>query len=243
MVLHFGVYECRLSRWSSLSSALGLAVFIFLGQWQLERAAQKQALVDEYSQRALQAPIEIDGRLRPWADYRYSKAVAHGQYDLQRQWLLDNRIHNGRAGYHVLTPLLIDGHNAVVLVNRGWISWGMRRSRLPELPGPNGVVTVRGTIHPPPKVYQLAPDKAHDGTWPAVVQALALDKMAAALGFPLLPIVIHLEPDDEHGFIREWQAVVGMTPAKHRAYAVQWFLFAVVLCGITVGVNTRRVDR
>ena len=38
-----------------------------------------------------------------------------------KKFLLDNRVHQERAGYHVLTPFRADGAEAVVLVNRGWV--------------------------------------------------------------------------------------------------------------------------
>ena len=243
MVVRYGSYEFSPGGWASVSTVLGLAIFIFLGQWQLERAAHKQALVEEYANRARRPAIEIDGNPTTSRDIRYRQGVVHGQYDLQRQWLLDNRIHAGRAGYHVITPLQIDGSESVVLVNRGWVPVGGSRARLPDLAGPTGDVVVRGTISPPPRVFQLAPDVAHDGSWPAVVQALNLASMATQIGRPVLPEIVRLDPSDDYGFVREWKAVVGIGPDKHRAYALQWFTFAVVLLGIYAGVNTRRAGQ
>ena len=49
-----------------------------------------------------------------------------------------------------------------------------------------------------------------------------------------------LEREDAYGFVREWKAVYGITPDKHRAYAMQWFTLALVLVLIYIGVNTRR---
>ena len=48
------------------------------------------------------------------------------------QVLLDDRIHDGAAGYEVLTALeLADGRN--VLVNRGWIRADVDRRVLPDV--------------------------------------------------------------------------------------------------------------
>jgi len=243
MVLRYGSYEFYFGAWSSVLTAFGLAIFVFLGQWQLDRAKQKQDVIEEYAHRAEQPPVQLDARSIASPGNRYRQCVIDGQYDLQRQWLLDNRIHAGRAGYHVITPLHIKGSKAVVLVNRGWVPVGASRARLPDLPGPTGEILLQGTIHPPPKVFLLGPDAAHDGNWPVVVQALNLAAMAEQIGHPLLSEVIRLDPRDAHGFVREWTAVVGIGPDKHRAYALQWFTFAVVLMGIYVGVNTRRVQR
>jgi cytochrome oxidase assembly protein ShyY1 len=37
--------------------------------------------------------------------------------------------------------------------------------------------------------------------------------------------------------------VYGITPDKHRAYALQWFTLALVLLLIYISVNTRRLPR
>jgi surfeit locus 1 family protein len=229
----------------ALSTALGLGLFIFLGQWQLERASFKQAIIKEYVQRAELEPIKIDTLTSDsdWLEHRFRRGVVHGRYDLQRQWLLDNRTHHGRAGYHVITPLQIAESETIVLVNRGWVPVGDSRARLPDLPGPTDEVVVRGTINSPPVVFQLAPDPEHDGNWPTVVQSLKLDRMAAEIGLAVLPFVMYLTPHSDDGFVREFRAVYGISPDKHRAYAVQWFIFAVTLLGIYIGVNTRRIDR
>jgi surfeit locus 1 family protein len=41
--------------------------------------------------------------------------------------LLDYKIHRGRLGYYVVTPLRIEGSAMHVLVNRGWVAAGARR--------------------------------------------------------------------------------------------------------------------
>ena len=79
MLLRYGSYEFSLDGWSTVSSALGIAIFIFLGQWQLERAAQKQALIEEYVNRALQPPVQIDRSLMLSQDIRYRLCVVHGR--------------------------------------------------------------------------------------------------------------------------------------------------------------------
>jgi len=37
--------------------------------------------------------------------------------------------------------------------------------------------------------------------------------------------------------------VYGVTPDKHRAYAVQWFTLAAVLLMIYIGVNSKHIPR
>jgi surfeit locus 1 family protein len=74
------------------------------------------------------------------------------------------------------------------------------------------------------------------------VQQLDLAQLEQVLETRLLPVILLLDKSDEHGFVREWQPVYGVTPDKHRAYAMQWFTLAVVLLLIYVGVNSKRIS-
>ena len=235
-------YEFRPHSLATLATGLGLVLFVSLGQWQLDRAKQKQQLIDAYAQRAEEAPAQIDAKPRVWQEYRYRKGTVRGHYDIKRQLLLDNRTYQGKAGYHVITPLRIQNSEVAVLVNRGWVPVGKSRADLPELPAPSGEITTRGIINLPPEhVFRLGPDAEHNGSWPVILQALEQDQITGLLGYPVLPIVLLLEGDEEHGFIRDWKPVYGILPDQHRAYAVQWFSFALILFGNYVGVNTRRI--
>jgi surfeit locus 1 family protein len=51
-----------------------------------------------------------------------------------------------------------------------------------------------------------------------------------------------LDASDGHGFVRDWRPVYGVTPDKHRAYAMQWFTLALVLLLIYIGVNSKRIS-
>lgn len=163
---------------------------------------------------------------------------------MEHQLLLDNRTYEGYAGYHVLTPLHLDESDKTVLVNRGWVPVGNSRAILPELPGTTGEVLVDATIKlPPEKLFRLgAMDEVNEG-WPEVVQQIEMNELEERLGYPLEPLILLLDKDDEFGFIRDWKPVYGVTPDKHRAYAVQWFTLATVLLMIYIGVNLKRLPR
>jgi len=59
-----------------------------------------------------------------------------GVFDDAHTILLDNRVMNGVAGYHVLSPLRIAGSELAILVNRGWLAAGRSRERIPLQPAP-----------------------------------------------------------------------------------------------------------
>ncbi len=69
------------------------------------------------------------GRPRNWRATR--RCVCAAATTRAHQFLLDNMTHAGRAGYEVLTPLLLDD-GRVLLVNRGWLP--LPDGRRDELP-------------------------------------------------------------------------------------------------------------
>ena len=243
-MMRFGAYDFSPSLWPTIVTLLLLPVLTGFGIWQLERAAWKQQMVDSHADRARRSPVA----LQSLHDYRdaeqYTRVCARGYYDMEHQLLLDNRTYEGYAGYHVLTPLRLDESDKTVLVNRGWVPVGKSRAILPDIPGTTGEVLVDATIKlPPQKLFRLgAMDEVHEG-WPQVVQQIELSELEERLGYPLEPLILLLDKDDVFGFIRDWKPVYGVTPDKHRAYAVQWFTLAAVLLMIYIGVNSKRIQR
>ena len=242
--MRFGNYEFSPGLWPTLATLLLLPLLTGLGIWQLERAGWKQALVDSHTERAEMPPLALSLLDGFDESLQYRQVTARGVYDTQHQLLLDNRTQQGHAGYHVLTPLHIASTDRVVLVNRGWVPLGQSRAQLPELPGPTGEVVVRAMLKlPPEKLFRLGEvDETHSG-WPQVVQQVKMSELEQRLGQTLMPVLLLLNSEDKHGFIRDWKPVYGTTPDKHRAYAAQWFTLAVVLLLIYIGVNTKRVTR
>ena len=78
--------------------------------------------------------------------------------------------------------------------------------------------------------------------WPQVIQHVEFADIGERLGEDTLPVVVQLASDEPHGFARDWKPVYGISPDKHRAYAMQWFTLALVLVVIYTGVNTKRVE-
>ena len=127
--MRIGRFDFNPGLWPTLVTLALLSLLLGLGSWQLERAAWKQALIDTEKETASQSAQPLLDVIEAGGVLDFRPVLARGRYDLGRQLLVDNRIHQARAGYHVLTPLRLEGHGAVVLVNRGWLPMMASRNR------------------------------------------------------------------------------------------------------------------
>src|SRR2546423_1280480 len=127
-------FRPRLRPWAL--ALVACAALVALGNWQMRRAQEKRVLGEEREQ-ALRAPA-VDVSSNAAADNALvgRRVAARGRLLAERTVYLDNKIHAGRPGYEVITPLEISGGSRCVLVNRGWIAGGPSRDVLPEVATP-----------------------------------------------------------------------------------------------------------
>ena len=208
-----------------LAAVASMGLTASLGRWQLDRAAQKEAITQARAEQA--ALPELDGRTL--ANLGAGSAVPEGllyrRLALQGKWLgghtvyLDNRQMNGRPGFYVLTPLRLLGTDAVVLVQRGWVPRHFQdRTALPPIDTPVGDVTVHGRLLPwPSKVYDFG--EVESGP---IRQNLVFDdyRLQTRLALPMLSI--QQTDADDQGLQRAWPEVASGVE-KHYGYAFQWF--------------------
>ena len=208
----------------TLLAALGVALFVSLGRWQLHRAEEKRVLFAGFAAGSA-AAVMLPENFRPIE--RYRRVTASGRYDSSRQFLLDNMTRDGVPGFHVLTPLL-RYDSRVVLVDRGFVPLTGSRSDLPDLRVGEGERTVTGRAdHLPQAAVTLAAAPATG--WPRLVSFPRMPEVAEALSAQVYPQVVLLDADQPDGYLRDWRPP-GMAPDRHVAYAVQWFgLAATVL--------------
>ncbi|MFO1429597.1 MAG: SURF1 family protein [Candidatus Competibacteraceae bacterium] len=226
----------------SLVTVVLLPILLSLGFWQLRRAHEKEALQMAF-QAAVNASYTPIADLDPTApETRYRGVIAPGRYDADHQILLDNQIQDGQPGYQVFTPLRPAGQTAAILVARGWVPLGPSRRQLPDLQVTTTPVTVRGRLSQPPSPGLRLAEPVGADSWPHVVQYIDYERLAQALGYPLLPVVLLLDPAAENGYRRDWRPQLGeFGPERHVGYAVQWFALAATLIVIYFVVNIKRL--
>lgn len=211
--------------WMSLLALAAFVGFTSLGRWQWERGNARDTQWKQFAQGTEHAPVL--GSLGLAEIPRFQRVTVMGQLDSLHQFLLDNRVHAGRAGYEVLTPLdLPDGRT--LLVNRGWVPSSGHRDLLPDVS-----VTAAGQAQLVGRIDELpsrgleqgraAPELL--GHWPKVTSFPTTMELSAALGRKLEPRVILLDARAPNGYVREWQPP-GLSPSRHWGYAVQWWCMA-----------------
>lgn len=230
------------SLWMTALCVLAVAAFIGLGRWQWHRGVEKEAVWRDFSaaEGPATSPASPLGALP-----RFARVRLEGRYDAAHQFLLDNRTHDGAAGYEVLTPLqLEDGR--WVLVNRGWVPFSGYRDRLPDttLADAGAPVTVTGRIDtlPVEGMESGRAPPAAGAIWPKVTSFPHVAEIAAALGRPIEARQVLLDPSAPDGYLRDWRPP-GVPPDRHYSYAVQWWLFAATATVLYGLLNLRKVNR
>ena len=200
-------------------------VFVFLGIWQIERAANKEGLLQDFNSEQESPPTRLTSQSPNW-----SRVFVDGIFDSSRQILIDNQIHNGKVGYKIFTPFRFDD-NKIVLVDRGWIGQGQSRSDLPQLNILEKKSRIIATVTSPEQGV-LAGSELLTNEWPRVSQSKAVEVIASAFNEPILDIVLVLDPGSSQ--ITEFIQIkpFAITPVKHYGYAMQWFTMSIVLLGM-----------
>jgi surfeit locus 1 family protein len=222
----------------TLLAAVAVVLFVALGRWQWHRGVEREAQWSAFAAAGATLPA---GSRDLAALPRFERVSLIGRYDPAHQFVLDNRSHEGRPGYEVLTPFaLADGRT--VLVNRGWLPFSGYRDRLPAIDfdaAPS--VTITGRLDNLPaaglEMGRAGPPPGRE--WPKLVSFPTLEALAGALGRTLEPRIVLLDDGAPHGYVRNWRPP-GIEPGRHYAYAVQWWSFAALTALLSIVFTLRR---
>jgi surfeit locus 1 family protein len=223
----------------SLGALLLCALFVWLGFWQWGRGNIRQA---EWSKFAHGAGDTVALGARSLEQVpRFQRVSVAGRFDPEHQFLLDNRTHNGNPGYEVLTPLERP-EGRTVLVDRGWVPFSGSRTHLPDVALQTGgpvTVTGRSDDLPSPGLALGRAPPPKEGGWPKVTSYPSMSELSAAMGKPLEPRIVLLDPSEPNGYVRDWHPP-GMQPVRHWSYAIQWWCFAVATVVFWAVIGRRR---
>lgn len=239
-------YKFSPSLVGTLLMLCAIPLFIKFGFWQYNKAEKKQALQAMYEAALTQSAVPLPSEIEDVGSWRYRQVRVGGEYQADRQVLLDNQVAQDRAGYHVITPLRIAGSSHYILVDRGWVPAYADRSQLPAIETPDGIIEVEGHLWlPSEKFYHLdsGTSASTDQDWEVVWQNMDMVRYMDAVDFSVMPMVIRLDPkSDAGGYYREWPKPAERV-TTHLGYAYQWFGFAVASVLIWLFVSFKPMDK
>jgi cytochrome oxidase assembly protein ShyY1 len=224
-------------RWALLVlfvAVLGV-VFVNMGEWQLDRLAQRkernattianeQSPVRPYQQVFTHAISDAD---------QWQRVEARGTFDADHQFVVRYRSNGDLDGYEIVTPLRTT--SGVVLVDRGFIPLppGLQIPSTAPAP-PAGEVTVVGHVRRNEKGRKSAITPVDNQ-----MRLINSDGIATTLPYPIKSGYIGLltvQPEQQGGF--QPIQLPELSEGPHFWYAVQWFMFtAVGVAGIVVFIR------
>lgn len=233
-------YQFQAQAVPTIIMVLLVPVFCGLGVWQLDRAAQKRSTSASLEMRRTLPALPIAGQPLDVEQIEFRKVAAQGRFLNEKTVLIDNRKHLGKTGFHVITPLLTDT-GQTILINRGWIPKPGQDAQ-PIFPKPAGDLRITGEVRlpqPPALELELKIDqKEAMPRWPF----LTLAYYATWSGLEIQPFLILQAAEDSNKFVRRWPQPK-VNDAMHTGYAVQWFAFALIALIVWLALSIHKKDR
>ena len=193
---------------------------VYLGFWQLDRADQKLSIQTDYQNQLSKEYLDLkEVQKNP---LRYTKIMAEGTF-LEPYFLLDNIVHNKKAGYLVMSPFLVE--DKIIIVNRGWVD-NFSRQKFPEILTPESDQQIKGYIKYPMRLLELSGVNMTNEK-PFIIQNLNINEISSILKKEIYPFYLNLEIDSDHSYIQIEQKTENKY-LTHYMYAGQWFLFALI---------------
>ncbi len=254
------------ARWLVSIAVLCLfAILLILGFWQLARLEWKNKLLAQLEARAeLKAVDYISQKNKFGANDAFTRVRLVGKFDFANQQLLLRRHVDGRPGWHVLTPLILNEQAGVLLVNRGWISFEQQDSAVEFEKTNKGEAVVEGLLHMPRRAprWLMPSDQPEKKLWyredlQAIAESIASGSANYSSGGAVentstkietrWVVIADKNPDEnlqgespqesqqESPQARQWKKSVRNA---HASYAATWFLLSLSLLVIFLIANT-----
>ena len=239
-----GSWNFRPTLWPSLATLISFPLLLSLGFWQLDRAAEKEQVMEKFKANFNGIPIDLNSNPSDLNDptfMQWRKIKVTGNFESTHQFLLDNQPMNFKTGYLVFTPFKLKNESTRVLINRGWVAANPDRNILPEINLSEENLTISGTAKKPPfSGVALSEDLSENLKNNLIrIQQVDLEKVESKTGQTFLPYIVRLDKEDPQGYQSDW-VLPGSGAEKHYGYAFQWFAMAAALIIIYFVVNFKR---
>lgn len=209
--------------WLTLFTGLGLALAVWLGMWQLDRADWKRGLIAQYQAERAQPPVSADAALCQGQAERRISGIALDRFASAPTLGLYGFDTEGRPGWRQLALFSADpcgDGGPARLIEIGFVGLDGTRSQ-PE-------TWVISTIAP--KTLFSAPNDPVRNEW----YAFDASAMAEAIDVPALAAEVLLASGE--GMPAGLSAVA---PARHYGYAATWFGLGLTLLAVYAAFHVR----
>jgi surfeit locus 1 family protein len=204
--------------------------FVNLGFWQLRRLNERQLENAVFESRFAAPPENLEDLLAAAGDdyesLRYRRANVSGTYDVEYEVLTRNQVFQETAGFHVVDPLILGEHGAV-LVNRGWVPLALDTPPIQQALPTDGDVTIQGWISPSQTRPALGPTDPSQGDLP-VMSRIDIDRVQKQTPYELEPVYLVLAGEQTNDLPIPLSPPIFDDEGNHLAYAIQWFGFALI---------------
>lgn len=213
------------------------AVCAFLGAWQMQRLAEKDALVAAVDARLTAPPIPVPTE-QGWPGLDYEQLVFQpvsltGAYRYTQTVtvftsLSDANGQYGGPGYWVVTPFVLE-QGGTVFVNRGFVPTQLQEAAaLGDLHGEDpGTVTITGLFRTAEAAGMMTPEPNMSDRIEWVRDPARLARMVDPNLAPIAPFYVDL-PAGAPGDLPQAGETVISFPNNHFGYALTWYGFSIV---------------
>lgn len=222
--------------WTFVVLMLALAVTcLWLGNWQMQRLGEKEALIAAVDQRLDATPIPVPAAEQwPTLDLdalNFQPVSLTGAFRYNQTVTVFTSLANANGpasgpGYWVVTPfVLADG--GTVFVNRGFIPQDYQEAAVTDGQGDDAQVTISGLLRPGEAVGFMTPGPNTSDRVEWVRNPERLAAMVDPALAPFAPFYVDL-PAGPPGELPQGGETVVEFPNNHLGYAYTWCGFAIV---------------
>lgn len=198
---------------------LGLASFVGLGVWQLQRLDWKQGVLAEIEAQIAGEAVPLPVEPTPETD-RYQPVEISGVMGVAELHVLVSSRDYG-AGFRIIAPFTTEGGRRI-MVDRGFVL-----NEAKDAARTTGEMRLEGNLHWPDERDSYTPEDDPEGNW---WYARDVEKMARALGTDPVLVIARTGTDPQ---VRPMPVTTEGIPNDHLEYAMTWFLMAVTWVGMT----------
>jgi len=226
--------------WPSVWAAVGFAILIGLGTWQVQRLHWKEGLIAARQAAFHLPPVAPPANLAAAKGLEYHPVRASGHFLNEREMPVAAIADDGTAGFDLVTPFVLDD-GKVLLVDRGFVPTALAMPasrRAGEIAGPTQVSGPLRLDHGRPSRFTPDNQPTRNEWYFVDVKAMAV---AAAPHADVLPYYIDADATpNPGGWPKGGQTAIDL-PNHHLSYAITWYALAAGLVQIYAIFVRRRL--